>query len=183
MELIVVRHGETDADKNGFIIGNTDVDLNETGKLQAENIRKAQLRGIDYNLIFSSPLLRAIKTARVINRGKGQEIIEDDRLKERDYGLLEGITNNDPIITKCCNYSLNLACEGGERVQEFFDRVWSFLDDIKKNYPDKTIVVVTHQGVCRAINYYFKGIPLTSDLSTIFHEPGKIKRYSTIKKY
>ena len=56
--------------------------------------------------------------------------------------------------------------------------VWDFLDDVKKTYPDKNVLVVTHNGVCRAIGTYFNGIPEDGNLTVYAHENCEIKTYT-----
>lgn len=65
MKLYVVRHGETDWNKNFLMQGNTNTDLNETGISQAKEIRE-KLKDIDFDVCYSSPLSRAYNTAKII---------------------------------------------------------------------------------------------------------------------
>ena len=86
-----VRHGQTEWNKIGRMQGRIDIELNSEGKEQA-NIVKEKLKGVKFDKVFSSPLKRAKETAQIICN---QEIIFDDRLKERFNGELEGKTKNE----------------------------------------------------------------------------------------
>ena len=87
MKLYIVRHGETDWNKNKMMQGNTDVPLNQNGINQALNISKF-LEDKTIDVCYSSPLSRAYETAKLItNNGN---IIIDKRLEERELGEFEG---------------------------------------------------------------------------------------------
>ena len=84
--IYIVRHGQTDYNVIGRYGGRIDVPLNEEGIKQAHEL-KEMLKNIKFDLVFSSPLKRAIKTAEIIS---DNEIILDKRIIERDNGELEG---------------------------------------------------------------------------------------------
>ena len=77
-KLILIRHGQTDMNKDQLYYGRLDVPINETGKEQAENTRKNLVElEIDYDKIYSSPMKRAYETAEIVNY-KNLEIEKDD---------------------------------------------------------------------------------------------------------
>ena len=86
MNIYVVRHGQTDWNKENKLQGNTDIELNDNGRKQALDL-KGELKNIDYDIIISSPLKRAIQTAELINNNK--PIIIEDNLRERSFGDFE----------------------------------------------------------------------------------------------
>ncbi len=86
MIIYIVRHGQTDYNVEGRYGGRIDVPLNDTGIKQAQELHE-KLKDIKFDLVYSSPLQRAIKTAEIIC---DNEIIKDDRIIERDNGELEG---------------------------------------------------------------------------------------------
>ena len=81
-----VRHGQTDWNKELKIQGQQDVELNEEGMAEAKKLSE-KLSGVRFDVAFSSPLKRALKTAEAVYDGK---IISDGRLAERGFGSLEG---------------------------------------------------------------------------------------------
>lgn len=154
MKVYIVRHGEVphNALKQ---YNNLNEDLTENGIKQAEQLRK-KIKMINYDIVISSPLDRAKHTADIINVKK-QEIIIDNRLEERNPGSLSGhsldVTNRDEYW----NYYTEIQYGTSENIQEFFKRVYNFLDELKtKDY--KSVLIVAHSGVSKAFNGYFEGI-------------------------
>ena len=168
--IYIVRHGQTDYNLEGRYAGRIDVELNEKGIEQA-NIIKEELKNIHFDIVFSSPLKRALTTASIITNN---EIIVDNRIIERSNGKLEGklkteinddIDFNDPNLTK---YNI-------ENINDFRNRIYNFFDEITK-YKDKNILVVTHAGVGIYARCYFEGEPINNDYSKY-----KIKNCEVIK--
>ncbi|MCI8965128.1 MAG: histidine phosphatase family protein [Clostridia bacterium] len=79
------------------------------------------------------------------------------------------------------NYNFEFDIKGMTHIKEFVKTVWEFLDNIKEKYSDKKILIVTHNGVCRAIGAYFKGIPKDGNLSIYEHGNCEIKEYEVKK--
>lgn len=167
--IYIVRHGQTDYNVEGRYGGRIDTPLNEEGRKQAYIIKES-LKDIKFNLVYSSPLVRAYETASIITDSK---IIQDDRLIERDNGDLEGklkseikeiIDFNDP------NTKYNI-----ENIIDFRNRIYDFFNEITK-YKDKNILIVTHAGVGIYARCYFEGEPTDNDYSKY-----KIKNCEVIK--
>ena len=158
MRLLVVRHGRTDWNDLKKVQGLADIELNETGKMQAKEVAKS-LEDENIDLIICSPLKRTRQTASIINEEKNIDIIYDDRIKERDFGEFEGLNRNEFDYFGYWTYSKNYQYKKAENIQDFFKRIFGFLDDIKQKYKDKTVLLVIHGGVSVAINSYFEGHP------------------------
>ena len=112
MKFYVVRHGQTDWNAKGRIQGKTDIELNEIGIEQARQL-KALIKDYNIDLIISSPLKRARKTAEIINETVKCNIIFEDSLKERGYGIFEGmirkeINDEDELYDLCIDNGWNL---------------------------------------------------------------------------
>ena len=115
MEIFVVRHGQTEWNALEKLQGQTDIELNEVGREQAQ-ITGEQIKNENIDLIITSPLKRARETAEIINKNFNAPIIEDKRLMERGYGELEGKTRIERKMLKeisdeideFCNYNKNL---------------------------------------------------------------------------
>lgn len=163
MRLLLTRHGQTDWNVAGKIQGITDTELNETGIKQAETTREKLLTE-DIDVIISSPLKRAKKTAEIIGSGRNIPIIIDDSIKERYFGKYEGKTGKEFDLDEIWNYKLNKQYEDVESTGELFTRVQGFLDKIKQEYPDKTVLLVTHGGVAVPIRATLEGIPEGMDI-------------------
>ncbi len=153
MKIYVVRHGETDWNKEGRRQGSRDIPLNEKGIEQAY-ILKEKLKDMKFDLCISSPLQRAYQTAQIIY-GK-DNIITNDLLKERYLGEYEGTTIGDMAFDfyYYMNYKINASDKGIEPFQDLLQRCKIFLDDLKKNYQNyQNILIVTH-GFCGKCLYY-----------------------------
>ena len=97
MRLVLVRHGETDWNKTRRIQGISDLELNETGRKQAEALAQA-LRNEKVEAIYSSPLKRASDTAQAIGRYHAVEIVTLFGLRELDAGEVDGLTYKEMAI-------------------------------------------------------------------------------------
>lgn len=154
MKLYIVRHGEVPHNALRQY-NNENEDLNENGIRQANEL-KEKIRNINYDIIISSPLLRAKHTAQIINVNN-KEILINDKLKERDPGNLSGkpltVTNRDEYW----NYNTTITYGTSENIRDFFMRVYNFLDDLKKEEYE-SVLIVAHSGVSKAFNGYFEGI-------------------------
>lgn len=151
MKVYVVRHGQV----NSNLYNNIDEDINENGIKEALKLKEI-IKSIDYDAIYSSPLLRTTHTADIINI-KNKEIIIDDRLEERNPGSLSGkplfITNRDEYW----NYYTDIKYGTSENIRDFFKIVFNFLDELKtKDY--NSVLIVAHSGVSKAFSAYFEGI-------------------------
>lgn len=162
MKFYIVRHGQTNWNVEGKIQGKTDIELNENGIEQAKKLKEI-IKDYNIDLIISSPLKRARKTAEIINEAVKSNIIFDDSLEERGYGLFEGMVRkeiNAELVNSGIlhNYYINKEYKEIETIQCLCSRVWNLLDSLKQNCKESNILLVTHGGVIRAINGYFNGI-------------------------
>lgn len=154
MNVYIVRHGQVP--HNALKQYNTrDEDLNELGIQQAEELRN-KIKHINFDIVISSPLLRATHTEYILTN-YDNSIITDERLRERSCGTLSGepleVTNREEYW----NYYSNIQYGINESIPDFFDRVFSFIDDLKsRDY--KNVLIVAHSGVSKAFSAYFEGI-------------------------
>ena len=174
--LYVTRHGETDWNLYGKVQGKANIELNAKGIEQAkETMVKLKEENID--LIICSPLKRAKQTAEIINSEKNIPIIFDERISERDFGEMEGMSKDDFDFQAFWNYEKNVNYEKAENIRVFFNRIFLFLDEIKKKYKDKNILLVTHGGVSIAINCYFNGVPQNGACLPLCIKNCEVKRF------
>lgn len=152
--IYIVRHGQTDWNFLGRYGGRIDVELNDKGIHQAKEIHE-KLKNIKFDIVISSPLIRALKTAQIIT---SNEIITDERIIERCNGELEGklkteikekINFNDPNEKR---YNI-------ENIIDFRKRINSFFEEITRTYKGKNVLVVTHAGVGIYARCFFEGEP------------------------
>ena len=168
MILYLVRHGETLNNKLGLVQGRIDVDLTEKGIKDAEELKEL-ISKLDIDVVISSPLKRAILTAKIITDNK-YPINIDDRIIERSWGMSEGVKITDIGEAKTKErWDLYLNTSEGmiENVQDFLARLSEFIEDIKVRYKDSKVLVVAHSAVLRGIHYIINGIPEDGDLTKI----------------
>ncbi|MBO5163049.1 MAG: histidine phosphatase family protein [Ruminococcus sp.] len=155
MKIYSTRHGQTAYNKEELILGTTDIPLNETGLAQAAELAEAVEKLGDVDIIISSPMLRAVTTARAAAKKCGLEVITDKRLREWDYGEFEGKSRfTEGFAENKSEFAVKMR-GGGESLLQLSHRVYSFLDEIIERYADKNVLVVSHGGICRVIETYF----------------------------
>ena len=103
-------------------------------------------------MIICSPFLRTRHTCDIINSNK-IKVIYDDRIEERNCGVLTNTKIDNFYYTEYWNYYSKVKINNLETVPELFKRVNLFLDEIKKKYSGQNILLVTHGGVARAIHF------------------------------
>lgn len=154
MKVYIVRHGQVP--HNALNQYNTnDEDLTDLGIKQAEELRD-KIKSMHFDIVISSPLLRATHTEYILTN-YDDSIITDERLRERSCGTLSGqpmeVTNREEYW----NYYSNIQYGINENIQDFFKRVYSFLDELKTKYYG-SVLIVAHSGVSKAFSGYFDGI-------------------------
>lgn len=156
--LYIARHGETEQNRQGVLLGRKDVGLNKKGIEQSHKLGK-NAKKLNIDLILSSSMIRAMQTAEIVNFYVQKTIITEPRLIERDIGVYEGLTFKEIEERFQRGYTSEMAYyktpPGGESVKKVQERVFAVLDYLKKNYPDKKILIITHSFITRMINKYF----------------------------
>ena len=174
IELIVVRHGETEWNRIRRLQGHTDIGLNATGIDQAARLRDA-LAHEPIAAIHASDLSRAMETARPIADRLRLPIRPDRLLRERNYGILEGLTFPE-ILEQRPDEAEHLRLRDadhtipdGESQRTFFHRVLDVVSGIARTERDAagasvpTILVVTHGGVLDMLHRAASGLALDAE--------------------
>lgn len=146
----LIRHGETEQNKQNIIQGRIDNPLNETGKIQARHVASwFQKNQIALDVIYSSPLIRAVETAMILKDGihHFQTIHLHEGLIERNFGDYDG----KPIQPDYFDHVIQETIQGMERHQVLEERVLKTLDDIALKHPHQTIAIVCHSHVIKAL--------------------------------
>lgn len=152
--LYIARHGQTIWNAQNKVCGITDVELTEKGIEQATALARVIVdKKID--LIISSPLKRAIKTSKIVSEICNIPMEIDARLIEQNYGIYEGVDRKEEAFL---NNKRNFAYKypNGESMMQVACRVYGLIDEIKCKYEDKNVLLISHGGVCRIINTYFR---------------------------
>lgn len=170
MRLILVRHGQTDANRNHVLQGQSDGALNATGLQQAEALAR-HLKDFSIDQILSSPLRRAQDTAAAIARYHHLQVKTEDLLREWNCGLLDGVPAE--VFRKKLQESngpLSLfRPEGGETLLEVRQRAAEFLRHLIANHQGQTSLVCTHGDLMRALMSLIQQIDI-EQASEIFFE-------------
>lgn len=177
MEILLVRHGQTEWNLLKKVQGKADIELNEQGIKQAEETRN-YLKNEKIDLILCSPLKRAMQTAEIIKQERNIKMIIDERISERDFGEFEGMPNTDFDFNAFWSYKQNLKYDKAENIQDFFERVYDFLESIKNEYTGKRVLIVAHGGISIPVKCYFEGIPNTETLLPLCLGNCEIAKYS-----
>jgi len=151
--IYIIRHGQTDWNIEHRTQGQTDIVLNTEGIKQAELITQ-KIVNLKIDSIISSDLKRAYMTAQIINEKFNKIIVADKRLREFNFGTLEGIPRDQITQEIWGKFNENPKQFNAETKKEVFNRIKSFIDDIKSENLNKNVLVVTHGGLIRMINYY-----------------------------
>ena len=143
----LVRHGETDWNRERRIQGSTDIPLNDTGRDQAR-ATGALLASRRWNALVASPLSRAAETARLIGEHVGLAEPElEPRLAERDYGAAEGLTGTEIDV----KFPDGADVPGRETREAVAERAVAALHDLAARHPGEAVIVVAHGGVIRSV--------------------------------
>lgn len=187
MNIYLVRHGETEENKNKLYYGKLDVSLNESGRAQALKASET-LREINFDRVYTSERSRTKETASLILNGKSNTFIIDNRINEMDFGEFEGkdykeIQKLYPEEYEAWNNNWKeVSVPGGESYIKVYKRVEKFMEELL-NQNNENVLVVTHGGIIRTIFCYVLGGNLDNfwrfsskncDLSLIKYEYGNI---------
>lgn len=158
MNLVVVKHGETDFNRAGKLEGSREnPPLNAEGQAQAADLAE-MLAQEKIDALFSSPMKRTKKTADIISKKIGVPVVTKDALRERDFGSLSGKTwqeaakiagKNLERIDALLKYDYRQF--GGESVAEVKSRLSRFLTELKKT-KHRNVLLVTHGGIIRILH-------------------------------
>ena len=163
-KVIAVRHGETQWNLEGRFQGQLDSPLTKNGLSQAKAVAKT-LSTHNVSLIYSSDLGRALQTAEQISEATDIDILTDNRLRERHFGIFQGMTESDmrasmpDEINNPKHRDPDYIIPEGESMRQASQRGVSCISEIVQNHPGETIVVVTHGGILESFFRYVIGIP------------------------
>jgi len=156
-KIILIRHGESEANEKNLFAGFSNFPLTERGHKQAELTAEYIVKNYKVDKIYSSDLKRAYFTALPLAKKTENIIIPDERLREIYAGEWEsayyyGIPNTHPEAFKLWSTDIgNSVCPGGESVNDLSERIWKRINEIAKENDGMTVAVATHATPIRAI--------------------------------
>lgn len=168
--IYLTRHGETEWNIEKRLQGRGDSPLTENGIQRAKELRD-RIKNIDIDVIYSSPIKRALNTANILRGNKNIDIITDDSLMEMCFGDYEG-KKIDIIQKENPNWDIKLIMQGnveicapnGENLKEVRERISKLMNKIIAENMGKSILIVTHGITLKALMYYFKDEDVNSEV-------------------
>lgn len=167
MRLLVIRHGESEADLLDVHEGRADFPLTMRGHKQAESMAQFIKKNFDISAIYCSPLKRAFQTAQHLSEATGIPLTVDEKLMEFNNGLIAGLERavareKYPFVK---NLPIHSSVYEQESALEFRFRADYMLSKIiSETAPDRTVAVVTHGGMINQLYRSFLRLPVDSDI-------------------
>lgn len=178
-DIIVVRHGQTIWNRERRIQGHSDSPLTELGVRQTEAVARSLSR-LTIDRVYTSDLGRALAMAEAIAGSTSAEIITRHCLRERHYGIFEGLTFQEIEERFPEQYGLyrerrdlDVPVPGGESLRQRHERVIACLQGIARRHARKTVVVVSHGGVLDSLFRFVLGIELGTPRNFALHNASR----------
>ena len=165
-ELLFIRHGETDWNRQLRFQGQIDVPLNATGQAQAQRL-SARLAADRYDGFFTSDLTRARETAAPLAAAWRLQPVAVTALREQSFGVLEGLTVSEvqerhaDLWQRWLEHRADFALPRGESLRQFHTRVITAVRELAADAPARRLAIVTHGGVLDMLWRSAKGLPLS----------------------
>ncbi|CAB1059569.1 Phosphoglycerate mutase (EC [Olavius sp. associated proteobacterium Delta 1] len=163
--LLIIRHGETVWNAEHRFQGHGDSPLTEIGRNQVAAIGR-RLKAINFDTLISSDLGRTQETASIITDITGHDVELDRRLRERNYGVFEGLTvpqireKHSEVYDQFNTDDPEYILPGGESHRQHFRRNVAFFEELLTERFGTKVAVVAHGGVLDSIFRYVAGLPL-----------------------
>lgn len=142
----LVRHGQTDYNQHDLFQGSSDIPLNAAGRAQAHHALDHGA-AVDWNLVVSSPLVRARETARIVAEDHGIALGDTEvRLREIDWGTAEGKS-----VSEMESHYPERDFPGREDPQQVADRGYAALTALTARYPAENVLIVAHGTLIRLL--------------------------------
>lgn len=163
--IYLVRHGQTELNRDRIFRGRLDPPLNNTGHEEARTTA-AFMKNAEVSFILSSPLLRAVQTAEPFARMKGLEVKTVRELIDIDFGKWQGLSEkkvlkrNSRLFHQWHKEPTRVTFPGGESLLKVRRRLEDFLVHLRTYYSDRAGAVYTHRVVCKVLVCMLASIPL-----------------------
>ena len=163
--VVAIRHGQTDWNLASRVQGHRNIGLNDTGRRQAQQVALA-LADEPFDAVYASDLDRARDTARALARHAGTELRLDSGLRERSFGVFEGLTYAEieqrlpDAARRWRQRDAGFGPDGGETLRAFYERAVGSVAALAAHHRGQHIAVVTHGGVLDALYRAAVRLPL-----------------------
>ena len=176
-EIILIRHGETEWNSQKRMQGHSNSDLSEVGRRQIQELGEL-MKNVSFDHIYSSDSLRTSQTAEAITQYSGHKIQFDQRIREKNLGVFEGLTSTEAKERHPEVYRLfktagaNYVIDEGESTQQLLERALEFSEEIRLRHPQERVVMVTHGGVVRVLMKHALGLSIDAPTRFIIKNTG-----------
>lgn len=163
LEIILIRHGQTDWNRDRRIMGHRPVPLNPHGRAEARRVAR-HLKNIPIDAVFTSPMLRAVETAEYLAAERGLKAQLNADLAEIDYGLWVGKTFDEVMAEEA--YAIyhrsprRAQPPGGEKMTDVRRRAVRFVEGLREKHRKGRIAVISHADVIKTILVHYLGMDL-----------------------
>ena len=163
-ELLLVRHGETDWNRDRRFQGHADPSLNEAGREQARALAE-ELAGAQIAIVYTSDLARARETAEIVAASIGTDVVSLRALREIDVGEWQGLTWPE-IEARYPDgarrwHEDGCGWEAGETYDQLAERIVAALRQIASDHPAQRVLIVGHGGTIRATRAFIDGVSVS----------------------
>lgn len=161
--IVLIRHGQTEWNREERFRGRVDIDLDEMGFRQAEAAAQ-RIAQWEVAAIYSSPLKRALATAGIIAKRLGLSVEPLDGINDMDFGVWQGLSVSEvrekyPELFDLWRYSpQRLKIPGGESLEDVQNRVDATINDLAARHENETVALVTHRVVCKVLLCHLLGL-------------------------
>ena len=175
--LILIRHGETLWNTQLRMQGSLDSDLTPKGESQIKALGE-WMKEVPFDYLYCSDTSRAHKTAKAISKFTGHNLNLDERLREKNLGVFEGLTSEEArerypeTFRQFKTAGASYVIDQGESTQQLLERSLDAIEEIRDRHPQKVAVVVTHGGVVRVLMKHVLGIPLDAPTQFLISNTG-----------
>ena len=159
-QLVFVRHGQTEANRTGVLLGRMDPPLNDAGREQAAAVA-ARVALLEPVRVATSPLVRTVETAEIVAAACGLAVEVDDRLIEVDYGEYDGLPLADlpPDLVWKWRNDADFAPPGGESLASVGKRMGEYTSEVLDALANGPLVAVSHVSPIKASVLWALGLP------------------------
>jgi len=176
-EIILIRHGETEWNSQQRMQGHSNSDLSSVGQAQIQALGQ-WMKNLPFDLIYSSDSLRAKQTAESITQFSGHELQIDQRLREKNLGVFEGLTSEEarerhPEVFRLFKTAgSKYVIDEGESTQQLQDRALEIVNEIRIKHPEERVLLVTHGGFIRVVMKHSLGLSLETPTRFLIRNTG-----------
>ena len=176
-EIILIRHGETEWNSQQRMQGHSNSDLSSVGQAQIQALGQ-WTKNVPFDLIYSSDSPRAKQTAESITQFSGHELQFDQRLREKNLGVFEGLTSEEarerhPEVFRLFKTAgSKYVIDEGESTQQLQDRALEIVNEIRIKHPEERVLLVTHGGFIRVVMKHSLGLSLETPTRFLIRNTG-----------